>query len=161
MWAADVARTSRASLAAPDARGILFDQPHVVSGAGDVLGPAGVAERCTVVGGSFFDAVPPGGDAYVLRRVLHDWYDDDGDAILRACRAAMSSDARLLVIEQLIGAPNTDAVGKFSDLNMLVLPGGRERTREEFAALFASAGLRLVDAVPTAAGDAVIEAQPA
>jgi len=132
----------RAILAAnPKLTGILFDQPHVVDG-------IAVPERATVVGGSFFEAVPQGADAYVLKWIIHDWEDPEARAILDVCRQAMRPDSSVLVIERVVGPPNEDALAKFSDLNMLVMPGGRERTREEFEELFASAGLRLVDAFP-------------
>ncbi len=87
----------------PAARGILFDQEHVVSGAGPVLGAAGVLDRCTVVAGSFFESVPEGGDAYVLKWIIHDWEDEEAIAILRTCREAMSPEAVLLVIERDLG----------------------------------------------------------
>ena len=139
-----------------NARGVLFDQPHVVAGATSVL--ESVADRIDVVAGSFFESVPEGGDAYVLKMIIHDWEDEEAVAILRVCRAAMSAEARLLVIERILAPPNEGADGKFSDLNMLVMPGGRERTEGEFATLFERAELRLAQTVPTAAGIAVIEA---
>jgi hypothetical protein len=138
----------------PAMRGILFDQPHVVAG-------AVVGERCEVVGGSFFEAVPDGADAYLLKAILHDWEDDDALAILARCRAAIPGHGALLVVERDLGAPNEDADAKLADLNMLVGPGGRERTREEFAALFAAGGFELVDATPSAIGLTVFEGRPA
>ncbi|HEY7801226.1 MAG TPA: methyltransferase [Dehalococcoidia bacterium] len=145
--------------AAPESRGILFDQPHVVTAA-TALDEAGVRDRCEVVGGSFFESVPPGGDAYILRSVLHDWADEHCIAILSACRRAMSAAARVIVLERLIGRPNEALDNKLSDLNMLVSPGGQERTAEEFDALFAAAGLRLAAVTPTASTTNVIEAVP-
>jgi hypothetical protein len=144
----------------PLLQGILFDQPHVVAGADDLLRDAGVADRCRVATGSFFDSVPEGGDAYLLKSVLHDWADEESVAILRACRRAIVSDGRLLVVERVVGRPNEGADTKFSDLNMLVMPGGRERTLEEFALLFEAAGFRLEGETPTASGFSVIEATP-
>jgi O-methyltransferase domain/Dimerisation domain len=138
----------------PEMRGILFDQPHVVAG-------AEVGERCEVVGGSFFDAVPEGADAYLLKAVLHDWEDDDALRILARCRAAIPADGTLLVVERDLGAPNENADAKFSDLNMLVGVGGRERTRDEFAELFARGGFALQSATPSAIGLSVFEAHPA
>jgi hypothetical protein len=125
----------------PPARGILFDQPHVVSK--KPLEAAGVADRCEVIGGDFFEAVPDGGDAYLLRTVIHDWDDNDAIAILKACRKAMSRSAKLLLIERIVGPPNEDALAKFFDLTMLVFPGGRERSQEEYSSLLEAAGLRL------------------
>jgi O-methyltransferase domain/Dimerisation domain len=144
----------------PAMRGIVFDQPHVVVNARSTLEAAGVADRCAVVGGSFFEEVPQGGDAYALKSVLLDWEDGEAAAILRVCRNAMTPGARLLVIERIVGAPNEDPRTKFSDLNMLVAPGGRERTIEECRALLESAGFRLAEATPTASGFFVLEAGP-
>jgi hypothetical protein len=139
----------------PGMRGILFDQPHVVARAAGVL--AAVADRCTIVGGSFFESVPAGADAYVLKMIIHDWEDPEATAILRNCRAAMGG-GTILVIERIVGPPNEDPATAFSDLNMLVGPGGRERTREEFDRLFARADLTLTRSTPTGAGHHVIEA---
>jgi hypothetical protein len=145
----------------PELEGVLFDQPHVVSGASDVLGAAGVADRCRVVDGSFFEGIPAGGDAYVLKAIIHDWQDEESIAILRGVRAVVPGEGALLLIERVLGPPNTDAATKLSDLNMLVSAGGRERTADEFDALLAAAGFRLVDVTPTAAGLSVIEGAPA
>lgn len=145
----------------PSARGVLFDQPHVVSGATDVLRAAGVDGRCEAVGGSFFEAVPEGGDAYMLKSILHDWDDDAAAAILRTCRRAMAPGGALIVIERVIAPPNEAAEAKLSDLNMLVMLGAQERTREEFALLFAAAGFRLADVTATRDVVSVIEGAPA
>jgi hypothetical protein len=123
-----------------------------------VLVAAGVLDRCEVVAGSFFESVPRGGDAYVLKWIIHDWEDEESVAILRTCRAAMASEAVVLVIERDLGPPNENAVAKLADLNMLVMPGGRERTLDEYSTLFDAAGLRLVAAHPTTSGYLVIEA---
>jgi hypothetical protein len=133
----------------PSMRGVLFDQPHVVDG-------VDLGERVRVVAGSFFEEVPAGGDAYVLKWILHDWEDDEAAAILRVCRAATGDGATLLVVERELGSPEST----FSDLNMLVGPGGQERTREEYGTLFEAAGFRLVGATPTASGMSVLEATP-
>ena len=117
-----------------------------------------VADRVDVVGGSFFESVPADCDGYVLKLILHDWQDEEAIEILQVCRAAMASDTRLLVIERILAPPNQGAEGKFSDLNMLVMAGGRERTEDDFAALLADARLRLARTVPTAGSLSVIEA---
>ncbi len=145
----------------PQARGILFDQPHVVARAEDVLLAAGVLERCEVVGGDFFQAVPRGGDVYLMKAVLHDWYDPEATEILRACRRAMDRPARLMVVDAVIAPPNEGAAAKFADLNMLVAPGGQERTREEFSRLFDGAGFRLTRVIETGTRMSVIEGTPA
>lgn len=144
----------------PQLHGILFDQPHVVAGAEPVLRDAGVLDRCTVLAGSFFSAVPGGGDAYILKSIVHDWEDEDAIAILRACRSAMASHAVLLLVERDLGGPNENAAAKLSDLNMLVMPGGRERSEAEYAALFEQAGLRHSRTTPAATGHAIFEAVP-
>lgn len=128
----------------PTVRGMLFDQPHVVAGADDVIRASGVSDRIQIVAGSFFEEVP-GADAYVLQHILHDWDDAAAIDIVRTIRKAAPDGARLLVIERLLGPPNQTAEAKFSDLNMLVaLGGGRERTAEEFGDILAAGGFRLV-----------------
>src|SRR5262249_28864021 len=112
------------------------------------------------VGGSFFTGVPEGGDAYLLKWILHDWNDAASVDILRSCRRAMKPGETLIVLEHVIGAPNSSARGKFMDLNMLVINGGRERTRDEFAALFAQSGFRLISMTPTSTSVCVIEGVP-
>lgn len=131
----------------PGLRGVLFDQPAVVAGAD--------ADRFEVVGGSFFDSVPEGGDAYLLKSVLHDWEDEPAIEILRTCRRAARAGTALLVIERQFALPAT----KLSDLNMLVGPGGRERTVAEYAALLAAAGYQLIGETQTATDVSVIEAR--
>jgi hypothetical protein len=145
----------------PSMRGVVFDQPHVVAHAGPVLEAAGVADRCEIVAGSFFDEVPAGADAYLLKAIVHDWDDEEALRILRACRAAIAAEGALLVVERELGPPNASPDAKFSDLNMMVGPGGRERTREDFAALLAAAGFALERAIPTAIGLSVFEGRPA
>jgi hypothetical protein len=145
----------------PALQGTLFDQPPVAARAREFLSGQGLAERCRVIGGNFFETVPGGGDAYVLRMVIHDWEDEEAITILKSCRAAMSAHARLLLIEQVIPPPNEGPVMKFSDLNMLVAPGGRERTTEEFERLYALAGFTLARVVKTGPRMCVVEGEPA
>jgi hypothetical protein len=144
----------------PQVRGVLFDQPHVVADAGPVLEAAGVADRVTIEGGSFFEKVPAGAETYVLRRILHDWLDDEAIAILRCCRAAMSSIARVVVLESVIGPPNEDAFSKFFDLLMLVSAGGRERTEAQWRSLFEASGLRLESVTPASPNSYAIVGAP-
>jgi hypothetical protein len=144
----------------PRARGILFDRPNVVGGARKLLSSAGVADRCEVVAGDFFETVPGGGDVYILSWIIHDWDDDRGIAILKNCRRAMADDARLLVIEQVIPPGNQPSLSKFYDLHMLVLSGGRERREDEYRALLAAADLQLARIIPTEVPRSVIEALP-
>lgn len=129
----------------PGTRATLFDQEHVVAGIDDL----------ETVAGSFFDSVPAGGDAYVLKSIVHDWDDEHAVAILRTCAAALAGDARLLVVERDL---DRDPVAPWMDLQMLVMLGGRERTVAEYAALFEAAGLRDAGTTPVGAGFAVHEA---
>lgn len=144
----------------PTVSGVLFDLPHVVSRATPLLDAAGVTGRCDVVAGDFFTGVPEGGDAYVLKGILHDWDDPAATSILRACRRAIAPGGALLVIERLIAPPNEGADAKFSDLNMLVLPGGGERTRDEFNTLFIVSGFRPIDVLATGTRMSVLRAEP-
>jgi hypothetical protein len=141
-------------------RGVLFDQPSVIEGAPPLLEEAGVADRCEVAGGSFFESVPEGADAYMLKAILHDWDDEEATAILRACRKAVTASSALLVIERDLGPANDAPDVKVSDLNMLVMLGGRERTAGEYERLLAGAGFRLAGVTPTASGYSVFEAAP-
>ncbi len=145
----------------PDVRGVLFDQPDVVAGAAPLLSAAGISDRCTTVGGSFFEAVPAGGDAYLMKAIIHDWPDAESIEILRACRRAMSDDGALLLVEQILDR-GTDVVRTaFSDLNMLVGPGGQERTIGEYDALLHAGGFSLTGVADTGTAVYVIEAAPA
>jgi len=144
----------------PELRGIVFDQEHVVANAGPVLAAAGVAGRCEIVSGSFFEEVPRGGDAYVMKSIIHDWDDERSTEILQVCRRAMSDSAMLLLIERIVEAPNEGWRTKFMDLNMLVNPGGQERTLGEWETLLERAGYNLVEVTPTQAGVAVIAGSP-
>jgi SAM-dependent methyltransferase len=125
-------------------RGVLFDLPDVVSGAGELLAEAGVNKRVEVVGGSFFEAVPPGADRYILVSVIHDWDDERSTEILRQCARALAADARILVVDQVVDPSEAPLISRHTDLLMLVLTGaGRERTDEQFRGLFDAAGLRV------------------
>jgi hypothetical protein len=145
----------------PGLRGVLFDRPHVIERARENLRAAGLEGRCTVAGGDFFDSVPAGGDAYLLRHIIHDWDDERSLVILRNCRRVISSARRLLVVETVIPPGNGASFAKFLDVNMLVIPGGRERTEAQYRELFGAAGFRLTRVVPTRMEVDVIEAVPA
>lgn len=159
----DVAGGAGSTLAAilranPDVRGVLFDLPHVTERAREHLLEQRVADRCRIEAGSFFDAIPAGFDAYFMKHILHDWDDDDCLRILANCRAAMPSYARLIVCEKILPAGNERSVAKTMDLVMLVLTdGGRERTEQEFADLFAKADLRLARIIPTQSDNSLLE----
>ncbi|MFD1939778.1 MULTISPECIES: methyltransferase [Nonomuraea] len=130
-------------------RGTLFDQPHVVAAAPDLLREAGLADRCTVVGGSFFDGVPAGADAYLLKRVLWSWGDDRAHQLLSEIRAAMREDSRLLLHEPVAAPGDSDEVGKAYDLILLAMGGGCARTEEQLRVLLGGAGLRISRVIPT------------
>ncbi len=140
----------------PETRGILFDLPDVARRAREVVDGCGLSDRCTVEGGDFFVSVPPSADAYLLRHVLHDWDDPEAVSILDRCRKAMRPGGRVLVVETVIPPGNGPCFAKWLDLMMLVV-GGRERTREQYADLFRSAGLRLARVVPTARDVSILE----
>ncbi len=138
-------------------KGILFDLPHVVERSKSHLEAAGVSNRCKIVGGNFFEAVPANADAYLLRHIIHDWDDEKSVRILSHCHTAMSSSSRLLLVESVIPPGNDRFGGKFLDLVMLLIPGGKERTEGEYRTLLREAGFDLTRVVPTASEVSVIE----
>jgi SAM-dependent methyltransferase len=155
--------TTRAALRAlPGLRATLFDRPGMLERARTELTDAGLAERCTFVEGDFFDAVPAGGDVYLLSRVLHDWVDDDAVRILKSCRAAMPPGARLLIVDAVLPTRARDLPAAIRmDLMMLILLGARERTEEEFRRVLSSAGFEFRRVVPTGSptGLAIVECE--
>jgi hypothetical protein len=144
----------------PEMTGVLFDLPHVAESARQKIAEAGFAQRCEIVKGDFFVSLPAGGDAYLLRWIIHDWDDERAVKILRNCRSAMNKTARLLLVEAII--PHEDALhpGKIIDFDMLVALGGKERTEEEYSALFDASGFRLNRIIPTASPMCIIEGMP-
>jgi hypothetical protein len=146
---------------APGARGILYDLPHVVRDAPAMIQSRGLTDRVTIEGGSFFERVPAGADAYMLSHIIHDWSEAQCLTILGNCRRAMKPDGRLLLIEMVLPPGNSPHPGKMLDLMMLVGPGGQERTEQEYSKLLAKAGFRLVRVVPTESAVSVVEAVPA
>jgi hypothetical protein len=145
----------------PALRGILFDLPGVVERAKSNIQASGVGERCETVAGNFFEAVPGGADAYLLRHIIHDWDNEKAIRILQNIHRDMNKDGKLLVVESVIPPGNDQSAGKLFDLAMLVIPGGQERTEEEYRKLYQSAGFRLTRSVPTKAEISVIEGQKA
>jgi hypothetical protein len=142
----------------PHARGTVFDLPHVADAARQAMTAQGYAGRCEAVGGDFFQAVPPGGDVYVLKLIVHDWPDAEVVRILHNCRAVMPPDGTLLVIEMVLPDDPQLSLAHMSDLNMLVMTGGQERTAREYGALLARAGFRLTRRLPTGSPYDVLEA---
>jgi len=143
---------------APGARGILYDLPHVVRDAPALIQSRGLTDRITIEGGSFFERVPGGGDAYLLSHVIHDWSEPQCLTILGHVRRAMNPAGRLLLIEMVLPHGNTPHPGKVLDMMMLVGPGGRERTEPEYGELLKQAGFRLTRVVPTESSASVVEA---
>ena len=145
----------------PQMQGVLFDLPHVAAKAQQRLTEAGLGGRCEILAGDAFTAVPRGGDAYILSRVIHDWDDERSVAILTNCHHAMAVQSKLLLIERVLPsrvAPSSMAQALvLSDLNMMVMNGGRERTEAEYQTLCAAAGLRLTQIIPTPSPMSVIE----
>ncbi|MGH3169985.1 MAG: methyltransferase [Trebonia sp.] len=143
----------------PLLNGIVFDVPHVSSAALAAAARNGCGDRVRVVTGDFFEAVPEGGDLYLLRNILHDWDDEKCVRILANCRQAMRPGARVVVLEMILGEIGQEPVlAPSEDINMLVMLGGRERTGVQFDALFAAAGLRRTAVTPTQSSTGVIEA---
>jgi hypothetical protein len=142
----------------PASRGILYDLPHVVRDAPTLLHKRGLANRVTIVPGSFFERVPEGGDAYLFSHIIHDWTEEQCLTILGHCRRVMAPSTRVLIVEMVLPAGNGPHPGKMLDMMMLVGPGGQERTEPEYGALLQKAGLRLTKVLPTDSAVSVVEA---
>jgi hypothetical protein len=145
----------------PSLRGVVFDRPDVIERARASIKAAGSENRCTLTGGNFFESVPSGGDAYLMRHIIHDWNDEQCRTILRNCRKAVPPSGKLLLIESVIPPGNEPCFAKLLDLTMLAIPGGMERTETEYRELLAGAGFRLSRVVATTANVDVIECVPA
>ena len=142
----------------PKMRGMLFDLPHVIAGAREQVAASTAAERVEFVEGDFFASVPEGADAYIMKHIIHDWDDERALTILRNIKQAMKANGRVLLVEAVIADGNNQDFGKLLDLEMLVSPGGKERTAAEYEDLFSRAGLKLTRIVPTKSPYSVIEA---
>jgi len=145
----------------PGVNGIVFDLPHVVVGAEEAIRKTGLKNRCLAVGGDFFQSVPVGCDAYMMKHVIHDWPDDKAMTILRNCRKVANSGSKLLLVEIVIVPGNSADIGKLMDLQMFVLASGQERTEDQYRQLLAEAGWRLTRVLPTNSSARIIEADPA
>lgn len=142
-------------------RGIVFDVKAAVEEADSVIASAGLKDRCQAVAGDFFESVPAGGDSYILSRILHDWPDEASIRILRTLGRAMAGKGTLLIIERGLDDENPNADSTLSDMNMLVMTGGLERTTTEYRKLLEAAGFTLSRMIPTDAPVNIIEAVPA
>jgi O-methyltransferase domain len=132
-------------------------QLQVIEGAHGQLEKEGVSARCELASGDFFESVPPGADAYLMKHIIHDWDDARALSILRNCHRAMPETGKLLLVEMVVPPGNEPHFGKIQDIEMMLSPGGLERTAEEFRALFAAAGFELTRIIPTASPMSVIE----
>ena len=142
----------------PELRGVLFDLEPVIAGVGVILEQEGVTDRVERVAGNFFESIPSGADAYMMKHIIHDWNDELSIKILRNIAAAMNARAKLLIVEMVVPEGNEPHFSKVMDLGMLVFPGGVERTREEYYTLLADAGLRLDRIIPTHTSLSILEA---
>ena len=144
----------------PQMRGILCDLDHVIAGARERLRAIGLADRITCVVTDIFNEVPAGGDAYLMKHIIHDWDDERAGVILRNIRKVLADHGRVILLDSVIAPGNAPDFGKLIDLEMLVMPGGKERTADEFRDLFAANGYELTRIVPTQSALSVIEARP-
>jgi hypothetical protein len=142
----------------PKMKGVLIDLPFVVSGASALIEAQGVADRIEVVGGSFFDSVPAGCDAYILKSVIHDWSDERSLTILRNCHQVMSKGHKLFLVEMVLPEGNVPSLGKLVDLEMLLHLHSHERTERQYRTLLEGAGFELKRVMPTPSPYSVIEA---
>ena len=145
----------------PQAFGVLFDAEQVISGARPKIEAAGLDDRCATIAGNFFESVPTGGDAYIMKWIIHDWDDERAIRILRNCRSQMPQNGRVIIVDAVVPETNDPDFSKFFDLNMMVMTGGKERTASEFDQLLAAAGFRLLRVVPTGTPTSIVEGEPA
>jgi hypothetical protein len=139
--------------------GVLLDRAPIIAGAREQIESAGMSERCELVIGDFFDEVPSGGDAYMMSFILHGWDDERALAILKNCHRAMPGHAKLLAVEMVVPPGNEPGLGKFADLNVMVISvGARERTEAEYRDLLSRGGFKLIRVIPTSGLQSVLEA---
>jgi len=145
--------------ACPSVKGIVADLAHVVEGARSRIASAGLSDRMQAVACDFFQSVPAGGDAYIMKHIIHDWDDARASTILKNIATAMGTKkGKVILLESVIADGNTPDFGKFIDIEMLLFPGGRERTANEFTSLFERSGFHMTKIVPTKSPLSVIEA---
>ncbi len=145
----------------PHLQGVLFDLPFVIEGAGELLDKEGVGDRVELVSGNFFESVPAGADAYMMKHIVHDWDDESSIKILKNIRSAMSVNGKVLIIEMVVTEGNMPSPSKALDILMLVMEGGKERTEEEYRRLLEASGFNLTRIVPTKSPYSVIEGERA
>lgn len=145
----------------PELRGVIMDAPQVVAGAKERIETEGLSGRCEAVAGNFFEAVPEGGDAYIMKHIIHDWDDTEAITILKNIRKAIKEGGKVILVEGVIPRKNEPSLATFGDIVMMLIPGGRERTEEEFARLFEASGFRLERILTTESPMCLIEATTA
>jgi SAM-dependent methyltransferase len=144
----------------PEMTGAVLDLPRTIERVHQELNGNTRVGSCSYIAGDFFDSVPDGADAYLLCGVLHDWDDDRAAAILRNCRRAMAKNGKVLLLDMIVPENGANGFSKLLDLNMLVMNGGRERTKAEFCVLLDAADYKLTRIIPTMAPQSIIEAVP-
>ena len=144
----------------PRAYGVLFDAEEVIAGARLKLEAAGIGDRCATMAGDFFQSVPAGGDAYIMKWIIHDWDDARAIRILKNCRSQMPQNGRVIIIDSVVPEGDDPDFSKFFGLNMRAMTGGIERTAKEFDELLAAADLRFLRVIPTELPTSIIEAEP-
>jgi hypothetical protein len=142
----------------PNLKGILFDQQYVVEGAKDRFEKEDLANRCDLVGGNFFESVPKGCDAYLMKHIIHDWDDELSAKLLQNCRDAMEVGATMLLIEMVVDETDEPSFAKILDIEMLLMPGGKERTEKEYSELFEKCGFKLLKVHATPSPMNIVEA---
>jgi hypothetical protein len=144
----------------PKMQGILFDLGHVVGRAKENLQAAGLADRCRVIEGSFFESIPAGADACLFRHIIHDWTDEQCIQILGNCRKVIPANGKLIIADCVVPAGNTPSLSKDMDITMLTFPGGQERTEAQFRSLLMASGFELKSITPTTTMISVVEGKP-
>lgn len=144
----------------PNMKGILFDLGHVVGRTKDHLKSVGLAGRCNIIEGSFFESIPAGADAYLFRHIIHDWTDEQCVQILGHCRKVIPATGKLLIVDCVVPAGNAPSLSKDMDITMLAYPGGQERTEAHFRSLLKAAGFELKSITPTTSIISVVEGKP-
>jgi SAM-dependent methyltransferase len=141
----------------PEAKGVLFDLPVVLDGAKVMMETHGVSNRVEMVAGDFFSEIPVAADIYILKFIIHDWYDDKNQKILRNIRASMPDNGKVLIVDTVVPQGNEPHFGKIIDLEMLMAPGGMERTAAEFEKLLSDSGFRMTRIIPTKGMMSIVE----
>jgi len=143
----------------PELKGVLFDLQDVISNSQSIFKKFDLLDRVKFISGDFFNSVPSGADAYIMKYVLHDWDDEQASLILKNCALSKNSGGKILIIDNVIPEGDNPHLGKLHDIEMMVMTGGRERTASEFEALLNSAGLNLINITPTESTLSIVEAE--